>query len=134
MNALRSDPKTIFDSGCSISGTSDPHALTDLRDCGPLSVSGAFGPSAQPAHRGKLGPLGLDAIVLPGMGGQTLVSLSQFCEGGDTGVRYAGVFTHTDFRMFRLDSILPEMSKMSKHGKEVVRGTVQDGIYVQDSC
>jgi hypothetical protein len=109
-------------------------ALTDLRDCGPLSVSGAFGPSAQPAHRCKLGPLGLDAIFRPGMGGQTLVSFSQFCEGGDSGVRYAGVFTHTDYRMFHLDSILPEMSKMSKHGEEVIRGTVQDRIYVQDSC
>ena len=133
MFSLHSAAQTVFDSGCSISGTSDPSALYDVTACGPLSVQGAFGPATQPAHRGKLGPLGLDAIVIDGMGAQTLVSLSQFCEGGDTGVRYAGVFTHTDFRMFRLDSILPQLSDLSRSGDEVVRGTVKNGIYVQES-
>jgi hypothetical protein len=62
------------------------------------------------------------------------VSLSDFCEGGDTGVRYVGVFTHADFRMFRTDSVLPALSTIAAHGEEVVRGTVQNGIYVLDSC
>jgi hypothetical protein len=126
-NALSPTGRIVFDSGCSISGTSDVIDLAEIR-CGPLQVSGTFGPPTQPSQRGKYGPLGLDAIVLPGLGAQTLVSLSQFCEGGDTGVRYVGVFTHVDFRMFRTDSVLPA------HGEEVVRGTAQNGIYVLDSC
>ena len=106
LKALSKTATTVFNSGCSISGTSTIDNLYDATTCGSLSVQGAFGPSTQPAHRGKLGPLGLDAIVIDSMGTQTLVSLSQFCNGGDTGKQYAGVFTATDFRMFELKSIL----------------------------
>jgi hypothetical protein len=101
--------RIVFDSGCSISGTFDVNNLAEIRPCGSLQVSGAFEPPTQPSQRGKYGPLGLDAIVLPGLGAQTLVYLSQFCEGGDTGVHYVGVFTHVDFRMFRTDSVLPAL-------------------------
>ena len=59
LNSLKTS-KVIFDSGCSISGTSNVHDLSDVTS----SVQGAFGPSTQPAHRGKLDPLGLDAIVI----------------------------------------------------------------------
>jgi hypothetical protein len=82
---------TVFDSGCSISGASNITNLTDIIDCGPLSVQDAFGPSTQPKKRGLLTPLGLNAIVLPGMGNQTLVSLSQYCAGGTSGVQNVGV-------------------------------------------
>jgi hypothetical protein len=98
-----------------------------------MSVQGAFGPSTQPTKRGKLGPLGLDAILLPGLGNQTLISLSQFCAGGSTGVQNVGVFTAGDFRMFRLDSILPALKLIAERGQEVARGTVKEGIYVQES-
>jgi hypothetical protein len=91
MNNLHAHSRIIFDSGCSISGTASLHDLTDLRACGPLQVSGAFGPSTQPAHRGKLGPLDLDAIVIPCLGHQTLVTLSQFCEGCDSGKKFIGL-------------------------------------------
>ena len=133
LNSLSKTSKVIFDSGCSISGTSNVHDLSDVTSCGPLSVQGAFGPSTQPAHRGKLGPLGLDAIVIDGMGSQTLISLSQFCQGGDSGKQYAGIFTATDFRMFELKTILPALRTISTTGTEVTRGTVQGGIYIQDS-
>ena len=85
LNSLSKTSKVIFDSGCSISGTSNVHDLGDVTSCGPLSVQGAFGPSTLPTHRGKLGPLGLDAIVIESMGHQTLISLSQCCQGGDSG-------------------------------------------------
>ena len=133
MLALAHNSSTVFDSGCSISGTSDIHALTDVTNCGPLSVQGAFGPSTQPKKRGLLGPLGLDAILIPGMGNQTLISLSQFCAGGTSGHQYVGIFTATNFRMFRLDSILPSLEYATEHGDEAVRGTVHNGIYVQES-
>jgi hypothetical protein len=83
MNNLHAQSRIIFDSGFSISGTADLNDFADLRACGPLQISGTFGPSTHPAHRGKLGPLGLYAIVILGLGQQTLVSLFQFCEGGD---------------------------------------------------
>ena len=133
LNSLSKTSKVIFDSGCSISGTSNVHDLSDVTSCGPLSAQGAFGPSTQPAHRGKLGPLGLDAIVIDGMGHQTLISLSQFCQGGESGKQYAGIFTATDFRMFELKTILPALRTISTTGTEVTRGTVQGGIYIQDS-
>ena len=93
MLRMSSERVTVFDSGCSISGTCNVNALSNITDCGPMSVQGAFGPSTQPTKRGKLGPLGLDAILLPGLGNQTLISLSQFCAGGSTGVQNVGVFT-----------------------------------------
>ena len=51
---------------------------SDVTNCGPLSVQGAFGPSTQPKKRGLLGPLGLDAILIPGMGNQTLSRYPSF--------------------------------------------------------
>ena len=65
MLALAHDASTVFYSGCSISGTSDINALTDVTNCGPLSVQGAFGSSTQPMKRGLLGPLELDANLIP---------------------------------------------------------------------
>ena len=76
MNAPSNTSQVIFDSGCSITGTSNVSNLHDVTECGTLSVQGAFGPSIQPSKRGKLGPLGLDAIVIGGMGHQTFVFLS----------------------------------------------------------
>ena len=86
MLRMSSERATVFDSGCSISGTCNINALSDITACGPMSVQGTFGPATQPTKRGKLGPLGLDAILLPGLGNQTLISLPQFCAGGSTGV------------------------------------------------
>jgi hypothetical protein len=133
MLRLSSERVTIFDSGCSISGTSNVNALSNITDCPPMQVQGAFGPSTQPSKRGTLGPLGLEAILLPGLGNQTLVSISQFCAGGTTGAQNVGVFTSDGFRMFRLDTVLPALKLMAEHGHEIVRGTVQEGIYVQES-
>ena len=134
MLRMSSAPTTVFDSGCSISGTSVLANLSNVTDCGPMSVQGAFGPSAQPTKRGLLTLLGLDAILLPGMGNQTLVSLSQFCDGGTSGQRHVGVFTHEGCRMFTLTSALPALQLLGESGHEVARGIVQDGISVQESA
>jgi hypothetical protein len=134
MLRMSSAPTTVFDAGCSISGTSVLANLSDVTDCGPMSVQGAFGPAAQPTKRGLLTPLGQDAILLPGMGNQTLVSLSQFCDGGTSGQRNIGVFTHEGCRMFTLTSALPALQLLGESGHEVARGIVQDGIYVHESA
>jgi hypothetical protein len=44
-----------------------------------------------------------------------LEELSPFCEGGETGVRYVGVCTYVDYRMFRTDSVLPALSTIAAH-------------------
>ena len=67
------------------------------------------------------------------MGHWTLISLSQYCQGRDSSKQYAGIFTATDFRMFELKTILPALRIISTTGTEVTRGTVQGGIYIQDS-
>jgi hypothetical protein len=66
------------------------------------------------------------------MGNQTLVSLSQFCDGGTSGQRHIGVFTHEGCRMFTLTSALSALQLLGESGHEVARGIVQDGIYVQE--
>ena len=124
--------KVIFDSGCSITGTSNINDLHDVEPCGTFSVQGAFGPSTQPAHRGKLGPLGLDAILLEGMGNQTLISLSAYLAGGNTDIKYAGMFTPTEFRIYDMKTIISAIQLMSTIGTESTRGSVQGGIYVED--
>ena len=132
MNALSNTSQVIFNSGYSIIGTSNVSNLHDVTECVTLSVQGAFGPSTQPSKRGKLGPLGLDAIMIDGMGHQTLVSLSQYCQGGDSGVPHVGVFTDTVFRMFELASTLPAIKLFSEIDVETTRGTVKGGIYIED--
>jgi hypothetical protein len=66
------------------------------------------------------------------MGHQTLVSLSQYCQGGNSGISHVGVFTGTDFRMFELASTLPAIKLFSEIGIETTRGTVKGGIYIED--
>jgi hypothetical protein len=132
MNALSKTSQVIFDSGCSITGTSNVSNLHDVTKCGPLTAQGAFGPSIQPSKRGKLGPLGLDAIIIDGMGHQTFVSLSQYCQGGDSGVPHTGIFTESDFCIFSLASIVPAQKLIFEIGVETTRGTVKGGIDIED--
>ena len=123
--------KFIMDSGTGKCGTSDLTLLKNVVPCQDITVTGAFGPSTAPSHTGKLGPLNLDAVHIEGMGKQT--QLSQFCAGGTTGVKYIGVFTPTEYRMYEMHSALPILSTLAKTGKEAERGSVQNGIYVRES-
>ena len=123
----------IMDSGAGKSGTSNLSLLKNVKACSDIQVTGAFGPSTTPSHAGQLGPLNLETLHIPDMGVQTLVSLSQFCAGGTTGVKYIGVFTPTEYRMYDMLSALPILSDLARHGKEAERGSVQNGIYVRES-
>ena len=125
--------KFIMDSGAGKCGTSDLSILKNIVPCQDITVTGAFGPSTAPPHTGKLGPLNLDAVHIEGMGKQTLISLSQFCAGGTTGVKYIGVFTPTEYRMYEMHSALPIPSTLAKTGKEAEHGSVQNGIHVRES-
>jgi hypothetical protein len=81
-----------------------------------------------------LNPRNVACSRLPGMGNQTLDSLSQYCAGGTSGVQNVGVFTKSGFRMFSLNSALPALKLLSENGHEVTRGTVKESIYVQESA
>jgi hypothetical protein len=134
MLRISTKPIRVFDSGCSISGTSDFNDLSDVTDCGPMTLQGAFGPPSQPTKCGLLTSLQLDAILIPGMGNETFISLSQFCAGGISGRQNVGVFTKDGCRFFTMDSSLPALKVFADTGYEVARGTVQGGIYVQESA
>jgi hypothetical protein len=62
------------------------------------------------------------------MGPQTIISVSQVCQLG-----HVAIFTSKDFRVYTLPSVLRAMKVMAHDGKEVVRGTVHNGLYIQDS-
>ena len=91
-----------------------------------VTVTPAFGPSMTPTHQGSL-----STLLLPTLGDNTLISDFQFCAGGMTNDHFLGIFTHEDFRFFETESALPYTALIAQHGKEVARGTVQDGLYVE---
>jgi hypothetical protein len=62
------------------------------------------------------------------------ISLSQFCAGGISGRQNVGVFTKDGCRFFTMNSSLPALKVFADTGYEVARGTVQGGIYVQESA
>ena len=66
----------LFDTGASRSGTSNKNILYDIVKCDDITVQGAFGPPYRPTLKGKLGPLGLDTVLIPDMK-ETLLSVYQ---------------------------------------------------------
>ena len=132
LNSFHVPDKVIFDSGASRSGTGRSQRLTSIEPVNTnVTVTPAFGPSMTPTHQGSLGPLELSTLLLPALGDSTLVSVSQFCAGGATNDHFIGFFTHKDFRFYETASVLPYIALVAQHGKEVTRGTVQDGLYVE---
>lgn len=118
----------MWDSGANRSGTSSAAILRNVQDCEPMSIQGAFGPPTRPTLKGELGPLKLDTVVIETMGHQTIISVSQVCQLG-----HIAVFTAVDFRVYKLDSVLTALKVLAHEGKEVARGTVQNGLYIQTS-
>ena len=82
----------LFDTGASRSGTSNKNILYDIVKCDDITVQGAFGPPYRPTLKGKLGPLGLDTVLIPDMK-ETLLSVYQICNGGSKDLQCAAVFT-----------------------------------------
>ena len=121
-------PSFMWDTGANRSGTSSKDILKNVTPCEPITIQGAFGPAITPSLKGELGPLKLDTVVINGMGPQTIVSVSQVCQLG-----HVAIFTSKDFRVYTLPSVLRAMKVLALEGKEVVRGTVHNGLYIQDS-
>ena len=131
MNMTQHSPLVIFDTGASRSGTSDTSRLRDITACDPIEVQGAFGPPITLTSKGLLGRLGLDTIVIPGMT-DTLLSISQICKGGNTGIQQCAVFTSEGCRIFELESIRTALTVMDSQGRETLRAIERGGLYVHD--
>jgi hypothetical protein len=98
--------------------------------CDPITLSGAFGPGITPSLKGELGPLKLDTVVIDGMGPQTIISVSQVCKLRQG---HIALLTPNSFRVYTLDTALRAIKLLTHDDKEVVRGIVQNGRYIQDS-
>ena len=122
---------SIFDTGASRSGTSDSKLLKNLEKCEKVSVQGAFGPPYIPSLKGKLGPLELETLVIPGMN-ETLLSVYQICNGGSKDFQCIALFTTEGCRIFRLDSVRRAIKDMHDNGIEIMRGLVHQGLYHED--
>ena len=89
----------------------------------------AFGPQIQPSLRGEFGKFALDTVVIDNMP-DTLISVSQLCEGGNTQKQNVAIFTTEGVRVFEFDSIRTALKLIDSTGIEVLRGFTEEGIYV----
>ena len=119
--------KIIIDSGATHSGTGIEGQLDNVRPHS-CTIEAAFGENVHPTKIGELPPFMLKTIVVEEMKDTTLLSVSQLCRQD-----MVGIFTAVDCRFYSLQSILPFISDISIHGEETMRGSVENGLYVQES-
>ena len=82
-------------------------------------ITPSFGPSITSQASGIYGPLGLDIILMEGMK-ETLISISQLCKGGLTGIQNVVIFTNEGMRCFTFESIRDASELIDKLGVEVM--------------
>ena len=121
----------LFDTGASRSGTNDESKLQNLEKCSKITVQGAFGPPFRPSLKGRMGPLGLETVVIPDMH-ETLLSVYQICNGGSKDFQCISVFSTEGCRIFKFDSVREALKLMHDHGTEIMRGTCHNGLYYED--
>ena len=94
-----------------------------------IKATPAFGPAIESKATGLYGPLGLDIILMEGMK-ETLVSISQLCNGGISGSQNVVIFTSEGMRCFSIESIREALALIDKLGVEIIRGYISNGVYV----
>ena len=119
----------VIDSGASMSGTGDRALLSNIRPT-TLIVSSAFGDSAQPTEMGDLQPHMIPTVLIDAMKDTTLLSVSQMC---GQKVPLCGIFSPVDCRFFPFHQMLPYLKLVSENCDEVLRGKVENGLYVMES-
>ena len=120
--------RCIIDTGASVSATSEIHTLSDIHPCMNMTAYPAFGPPITPTQRGSYGPLKLDTVVIDNMP-DTLLSVSQICNGGKSQSPNIAVFTSEGVRIYNRVSVSTELQAMNSKGIEILRGYMSDGIY-----
>jgi hypothetical protein len=119
----------VIDSGASMSGTGDRAMLSNIRPT-TLTVSSAFGDSAQPTEMGDLQPHMIPTVLIDGMKNTTLLSVSQMC---GQKIPLCGIFSPVDRRFFPFHQMLPYLKLVSENCDEVLRGKVENGLCVMES-
>ena len=61
---------------------------------------------------------------------ETVISISQLCNGGLSGSQNVDIFTSEGMRSFSLDSIREALALIGKLGVEIIRGCISNGVYV----
>ena len=72
--------------------------------------------------------MNLEAVVIDGMRPSTIVSVLQVCKLG-----HIAVFTNTEFRVYKAESILNALKILALEGKPVAYGKMENGLYYQES-
>ena len=91
-------------------------------------VHPVFGPPVTPEQYGTYGPLQLDTILIDDML-DTLLSVSQICNGGKSNSASIAVFTSEGVRIYNRTSVVRELTAMNNNGTEILPGFLSDGIY-----
>ena len=61
---------------------------------------------------------------------ETLISISQLCNGGISGSQNVVIFTSEGMRCFSIESIRDALASIDKLGVEIIRGCISNGVYV----
>ena len=61
---------------------------------------------------------------------ETLISISQLCNGGLSGSQNVVIFTSEGMRCFSIESIRKALALIDKLGIEIIRGYISNGVYV----
>jgi hypothetical protein len=120
---------TVIDSGASMSGTGDRGLLRNIR-LTTLTVSSAFGDSAQPTEMGDLKTHRIPTVYYDAMKNTTLLSVSPLC---GQKIPPCGIFSPVDCRFFPFRQMIPYLRQVSENCDEVLRGKVENGLYVIES-
>ena len=102
--------------------------MSDIHPCANVTAYPAFGPPITPTQRGNYGPLQLDTILIDNIR-DTLLSVSQICNGGKSNSANTAVFTSEDVRIYNRASVSQQLQSMNNNGKEILCGFMSDGIY-----
>jgi hypothetical protein len=129
IKSMKMQGQIIFDSGASTCATSDPTLLRHIIYGQGIKATPAFGPAIESKATGLYGPLGLDIILMEGMK-ETLISISQLCNGGISGSQNVVIFTSEGMRCFSIESIREALALIDKLGVEIIRGYISNGVYV----
>jgi hypothetical protein len=132
MGLRQNQQRLINDTGASVSATSNKHILKNIQPCTDMIAYPAFGPQIAPKLRGEFGKFGLETVLIDDMP-DTLISVSQICEGGLSKKHNVAIFTTEGVRIFKYDSIRKALKIIDSTGVEVLRGLAQDGVYVTEN-
>ena len=119
----------IIDSGASTSGTGNRSQLRNIRPT-TITVSSAFGDSVKPTEMGDMLPHMIPTVLIDSMKKTTLYSVSQLCGQQEPLV---GIFTAVDTRFYPFKQMLPYLKLISENCDEVLRGRVENGLYIMES-